>query len=127
MLAENFPVTSARRLHGVGASVVNALSSALTVEIARGKMLYRQEFSRGTPMTALDEIGTAPNQRGTTVTLRLTLTFLVEMRNFNNFIPYGAIKSLSVCWRCNSLALRSALLSSDETVPAEDGTFSGGL
>ena len=33
-------------LHGVGASVVNALSSRLTVEIAREKLLYRQEFSR---------------------------------------------------------------------------------
>ena len=33
-------------LHGVGASVVNALSSALTVEIAREKLLYRQEFSK---------------------------------------------------------------------------------
>ena len=55
-------------LHGVGASVVNALSSALTVEIAREKLLYRQEFSRGSPVTALNEIGTAPNRRGTTVT-----------------------------------------------------------
>ncbi|MGB1867348.1 MAG: ATP-binding protein, partial [Candidatus Puniceispirillaceae bacterium] len=55
-------------LHGVGASVVNALSSALTVEIAREKLLYRQEFSRGAPVTALNEIGTAPNRRGTTVT-----------------------------------------------------------
>ena len=41
-------------LHGVGASVVNALSSELTVEIARDKILYQQQFSRGKPLAPLN-------------------------------------------------------------------------
>src|SRR5947208_11693316 len=54
-------------LHGVGVSVVNALSSETTVTVARNKALYRQAFSRGEPVTPLEEIGAAPNRRGTTV------------------------------------------------------------
>ena len=54
-------------LHGVGASVVNALSSDLIVEIARDKTLYQQRFSRGKPMSALTTIGPTPNRRGTAV------------------------------------------------------------
>ena len=55
-------------LHGVGVSVVNALSTDTVVEVARDKKLYRQSFSRGLPTSKLEEIGAAPNRRGTTVT-----------------------------------------------------------
>ncbi|MCA8879067.1 MAG: DNA topoisomerase IV subunit B [Rhodobacteraceae bacterium] len=55
-------------LHGVGVSVVNALSDHLRVEVARNRTLYAQEFSRGIPQGKLAEIGPAPNRRGTTVT-----------------------------------------------------------
>ena len=55
-------------LHGVGASVVNALSDHLRVEVARGRELYAQEFSRGHPKGPLQKIGPAPNRRGTSVT-----------------------------------------------------------
>jgi DNA gyrase/topoisomerase IV subunit B len=44
-------------LHGVGVSVVNALSDDLVVEIARNKKLYRQRFSRGIPQGGLEELG----------------------------------------------------------------------
>jgi topoisomerase-4 subunit B len=54
-------------LHGVGISVVNALSDALTVEVARDKRLWSQSFSRGLATTKLLEVGAAPNRRGTTV------------------------------------------------------------
>ncbi len=57
-------------LHGVGLSVVNALSEKLVVEIARDKKLYRQEYSKGKPVTALELVGNAPNRRGTSVTFR---------------------------------------------------------
>ncbi|WP_420394003.1 DNA topoisomerase IV subunit B [Acuticoccus sp.] len=57
-------------LHGVGVSVVNALSEELVVEVARGKKLYRQSFSRGLATSALEEVGAAPNRRGTTVAFR---------------------------------------------------------
>ncbi|WP_300547918.1 DNA topoisomerase IV subunit B [Roseovarius sp.] len=55
-------------LHGVGSSVVNALSDHLRVEVARNRELYMMEFSRGIPQAPLAKIGAAPNRRGTSVT-----------------------------------------------------------
>jgi topoisomerase IV subunit B len=55
-------------LHGVGASVVNALSDHMRVEVARNRELYVQEFSRGIPQGPVQKVGPAPNRRGTTVT-----------------------------------------------------------
>ena len=52
-------------LHGVGVSVVNALSEVLEVEVARGKRLFRQTFSRGVPQGKLQELGEVHNRRGT--------------------------------------------------------------
>jgi topoisomerase IV subunit B len=52
-------------LHGVGVSVVNALSDVLEVEVARGRKLYRQTFSRGVPQSGLEELGEVHNRRGT--------------------------------------------------------------
>ncbi|MFG1264437.1 DNA topoisomerase IV subunit B [Xanthobacter aminoxidans] len=54
-------------LHGVGVSVVNALSDDLEVEIARNQTLYRQSFSKGVPQGPLKEIGRITNRRGTRV------------------------------------------------------------
>ncbi|QFS83941.1 DNA topoisomerase 4 subunit B [Roseivivax sp. THAF40] len=55
-------------LHGVGASVVNALSDLMVVEVARNRELYEQRFSRGLPQGPVEKIGQAPNRRGTTIT-----------------------------------------------------------
>jgi topoisomerase-4 subunit B len=54
-------------LHGVGVSVVNALSDRVEVEVARERKLYRQTFSRGAPTSKLVEAGPAHNRRGTSV------------------------------------------------------------
>lgn len=54
-------------LHGVGVSVVNALSDLLEVEVARNRKLYRQRFSRGIPQGPLEEVGEVQNRRGTKV------------------------------------------------------------
>lgn len=54
-------------LHGVGVSVVNALSDKLTVEVARDRKLYTQEYSRGKPKTKLKQGGTTQNKRGTSI------------------------------------------------------------
>ena len=53
-------------LHGVGISVVNALSDSVVTEVARDQMLYRQSFSRGKPLGGLEEVGKVHNRRGTT-------------------------------------------------------------
>jgi topoisomerase-4 subunit B len=54
-------------LHGVGVSVVNALSERCEVEVARGGQLYRQVFERGKPKTPLEKLGKIANRRGTKV------------------------------------------------------------
>ena len=54
-------------LHGVGVSVVNALSDFVEVEVARNRRLYRQRFSRGIPMGPLEELGEVHNRRGTRI------------------------------------------------------------
>jgi topoisomerase-4 subunit B len=54
-------------LHGVGLSVVNALSDSLTVEVARDRVLWAQEYSRGVPRGKLRRLGSAANRRGTLV------------------------------------------------------------
>ena len=55
-------------LHGVGASVVNALSDVMVVEVARNKELYEQRFSRGLPLGPVQKLGPVQNRRGTSVT-----------------------------------------------------------
>jgi topoisomerase-4 subunit B len=57
-------------LHGVGVSVVNALSDSLEVEVARGQQLYRMEFSRGAPQGKLKNLGAIKNRRGTSIRFR---------------------------------------------------------
>jgi topoisomerase IV subunit B len=54
-------------LHGVGVSVVNALSNDTVVEVARNKQLYRQRFAQGHAQGGLEELGSTPNRRGTTI------------------------------------------------------------
>lgn len=54
-------------LHGVGISVVNALSDKMWVEVARNKKLYKQSFSKGIATTKLEDMGSVNNRRGTTV------------------------------------------------------------
>ncbi|MBV9859130.1 MAG: DNA topoisomerase IV subunit B [Alphaproteobacteria bacterium] len=54
-------------LHGVGVSVVNALSDALEVEVARDRRLWRQSYGRGAPRGKLQDCGPVQNRRGTTL------------------------------------------------------------
>ena len=54
-------------LHGVGSSVVNALSDSMQVEVARDRNLWRQDYARGKPVTRLENAGTVQNRRGTMI------------------------------------------------------------
>ena len=54
-------------LHGVGVSVVNALSTLTRIEVARGRELYAQEFSRGVATGPIQKLGAVANRRGTSV------------------------------------------------------------
>ena len=57
-------------LHGVGVSVVNALSEDLVVEVAKDQQLYRQSYKRGKPVSKLEKIGKVNNRRGTSIRFR---------------------------------------------------------
>ncbi len=64
-------------LHGVGASVVNALSEWMEVEVKRDGKHYRQRFERGNPVTGLEEIGST-TEHGTKVTFKPDPTIFVD-------------------------------------------------
>ena len=117
-------------LHGVGASVVNALSEEMTVEVARNRTLYRQRFARGLPLGPLETVGPAPNRRGTTVLfrpdpeifgprLRFRPARLHKMARSKAYLFRG----VEIRWRCDP-----SLLAEGEPTPAEDVFhFPGGL
>ncbi|AKM06968.1 DNA topoisomerase IV subunit B [Pelagerythrobacter marensis] len=114
-------------LHGVGVSVVNALSSHTRVEVARDRQLYAQEFARGATQGGLQELGPTPNRRGTTV----AFTPDSEIFGERQFSPKRLFKlarskaylfaGVEIRWKC------AASLTSDD-VPAEAVfKFPGGL
>ncbi len=73
-------------LHGVGASVVNALSEHMTVEVERNGLRYRQEFARGKTIADMEEVGESDGQ-GTSISfLPDTVTFGEIDYNFNDLV-----------------------------------------
>ena len=117
-------------LHGVGVSVVNALSERLEVEVARGQKLYRQIFERGKPKTKVEEVGRVPNRRGTTVRFRPDPTIFGANARFKpqRIFKMARAKAylfggVEIRWSC-----APELLHGTEGVPAEETFhFPGGL
>ena len=66
-------------LHGVGLSVVNALSSRLTAEVRRDGIIYRQEYVNGDPVTGVEQVGTYGGDTGSGT----TVTFLANDQIFD--------------------------------------------
>ena len=66
-------------LHGVGLSVVNALSSRLTAEVRRDGIIYRQEYVNGDPVTGVEQVGTYGDDTGSGT----TITFLANDKIFD--------------------------------------------
>ena len=66
-------------LHGVGLSVVNALSSRLTAEVRRDGIIYRQEYVNGDPVTGVEQVGTYDDDTGSGT----TITFLANDQIFD--------------------------------------------
>ena len=69
-------------LHGVGASVVNALSSWLEVEVKDGTHIYKQRYEKGNIVTDLDIIGDT-NETGTTVTFKPDPSIFTDTTEYN--------------------------------------------
>jgi topoisomerase-4 subunit B len=112
-------------LHGVGVSVVNALSDRLRVEVARDRTLYAQEFARGLPQGKLAEIGPAPNRRGTTVTFHPDPEIFAAHR-FRPARLFSMARSKAYLY--SGVEIRWSCAVADGDVPAEARFhFPGGL
>ena len=94
-------------LHGVGVSVVNALSSDTVVEVARDRQLYRQRFARGQTMGPLEHLGGTPNRRGTSVAFTPDTEIFGTELHFKPARLYRLARSkaylfagVEIRWRC---------------------------
>jgi len=83
-------------LHGVGSSVVNALSEWLKVEVKRDGKVFGQEYKRGKPQGPVKELKTTDNQQPTTDNSGTTTTFLPDKKIFKQGIDidYGIVKKM---------------------------------
>ncbi|MEM9968984.1 MAG: DNA topoisomerase IV subunit B [Pseudomonadota bacterium] len=112
-------------LHGVGASVVNALSDSMVVQVARYKELFEQRFSRGVPLGPVEKVGAAPNRRGTTVTFHAD----PEIFGSHRFKParlFNSIRSKAYLFSGVEIRLKSAIYDG-ETPQEATFHFPGGL
>mgnify|MGYP001766360496 CR=1 FL=1 len=117
-------------LHGVGVSVVNALSERLEVEVARGQQLYRQVFERGHAVGGLEHLGKTQNRRGTRVRFKPDDQIFGKDASFKPARLFKMARSkaylfggVEIRWRCDP-----ALLPADGSIPAEAVfRFPGGL
>lgn len=117
-------------LHGVGVSVVNALSDHLEVEVARGRQLYRQRFSRGIPVSGLEHLGEVHNRRGTRTRFHPDEQIFGKGAAFEPARLYRMTRSkaylfggVEIRWTCDP----SLIKEKDHTPPKAEFHFPGGL
>ncbi|MGV3455519.1 DNA topoisomerase IV subunit B [Sphingomonas sp.] len=114
-------------LHGVGSSVVNALSTDMVVEVARDRQLYRQRFNQGVTLGPIEHVGPTPNRRGTSVAFTPDTEIFGEMQ-FKPARLYKLARSkaylfagVEIRWKC------APELISDDTPAEAVFQFPGGL
>ena len=117
-------------LHGVGASVVNALSDHMLVEVARNKQLYAQSFSRGIPMGPIENLGAVQNRRGTRITFHADAEIFGPKTHFKPARLLKMVRSkaylfsgVEIRWKCAAECLQSG----DDTPENATFHFPGGL
>ncbi|MCA0049655.1 DNA topoisomerase IV subunit B [Mesorhizobium sp. B283B1A] len=117
-------------LHGVGVSVVNALSDHLEVEVARGRQLYRQRFSRGVPVSGLEHLGEVHNRRGTKIRFHPDEQIFGKGAAFEPARLYRMTRSkaylfggVEIRWTCDP----SLIKEKDQTPAKAEFHFPGGL
>jgi topoisomerase IV subunit B len=116
-------------LHGVGASVVNALSEWMEVDVARDRHAWRMRFQRGKPDGKLKDLGNV-NRRGTTVTFKPDAQIFGKETHFSPATLYRMARSkaylfrgVEIQWSCDP-----SLLKANSATPAQDTLkFPGGL
>lgn len=117
-------------LHGVGVSVVNALSDVLEVQVARNRKLYRQTFSRGLATGKLEELGDTQNRRGTKITFHPDAEIFGDKAHFKPAIVFKMARAkaylfggVEIRWRCDP-----SLIGEKDATPLEGVYhFPGGL
>ncbi|MGB3390230.1 MAG: ATP-binding protein, partial [Pseudaminobacter sp.] len=117
-------------LHGVGVSVVNALSDSLEVEVARGRQLYRQRFSRGKTLGEMEKLGEIHNRRGTKIRFHPDPEIFGKTAHFEPARLFRMTRSkaylfggVEIRWSCDPLLLDGK----DETPAKAVLHFPGGL
>ena len=115
-------------LHGVGVSVVNALSDICEVEVARGQQLYRMVFARGLPQTKLEKLGPVMNRRGTKVRFHPDETIFGKGAHFKPARLFKMARSkaylfggVKIRWSCDPSLIK------DDTPAEAEFHFPGGL
>jgi topoisomerase-4 subunit B len=108
-------------LHGVGISVVNALSEWLVVEVARDRTLYRQRFQRGVPDGSLVQVGPVANRRGTSVHFKPDSEIFGARARFQPARLFRMARSkaylyrgVKIRWKC-----AASMLPPESLIPAE--------
>ena len=116
-------------LHGVGVSVVNALSDVLEIEVARGQTLYRQSYSRGVPQGPIQEVGRILNRRGTRVSFHPDAQIFGEGARFKPARVFKMARSkaylfggVEIRWSCDA-----ALVAGTDIPEKAVFRFPGGL
>ena len=114
--------TTSGGLHGVGVSVVNALADELSVEVARERKLFRQDYRRGKPRGKLKQTGAVQNRRGTTITFRPDVSIFGDKSSFRPAQLYRMARSraylfrgVEIRWSCDP-----KLIKRGDKTPAED-------
>ena len=115
-------------LHGVGVSVVNALSEICEVEVARGQQLYRMVFSRGAPTGKLQKLGSTMNRRGTKIRFKPDEQIFGKGATFKPARLFRMARSkaylfggVEIRWKCAPSLIK------DETLAEAVFHFPGGL
>ena len=117
-------------LHGVGVSVVNALSTRLEVEVARDQKLYHMAFERGHPKGKLEEVGKVSNRRGTRIRFKPDTDIFGAKATFRPQRLFKMTRSkaylfggVEIRWQCDPELLRGI----DDVPPEATFHFPGGL
>ncbi|NQY81492.1 MAG: type IIA DNA topoisomerase subunit B, partial [Alphaproteobacteria bacterium] len=122
----NYDISSG--LHGVGVSVVNALSRELLIEVARGGQLYRQRFAKGVPQSKLEALGAVANRRGTSIeftpdggifscAVKFDAQRLYRLVTSKAFLFAGVVMR----WKCPPEIARAAVIPETEEIVYPEG------
>ena len=116
--SENYQTSGG--LHGVGASVVNALSYKFEVEVVREKKLYRQEYSKGLTKTKLLKISETNKSNGTKILFCPDKEIFGDNTNFSPKTLFSIVKNkaylspgVKIHWKCNDKIIN------DEEIPTD--------